>query len=173
MSYTTIEKLKYLDFIIQDYIYLSGQANVDLDKEIYNNFWQIMFSDEIVKDVTLFDLQNFLYKLFQKRKEQINELNIKSDVIFYLLVEEVTRQLCFNLISGNVRPTFGCTLNILASPDPILKKFLEDEKMYAQQGGNLLFKDMIFLEPGDEGYDEEEERDPKSYICDVYVTQIQ
>ena len=84
MSNTTIEKLKDLDFIIQDYIYLSGEKDVEFEKEIYNNFWQIMFSRDLIKRLTLFDLQNFIYKLFQKRTEQIKELNIQSGVTFYM-----------------------------------------------------------------------------------------
>lgn len=35
MSNITVEKLEDLDFVIQDYIYLSGKKDMDVEKEIY------------------------------------------------------------------------------------------------------------------------------------------
>lgn len=174
MSNTTIEKLEDLDFIIQDYIYLSGKKDVDIDKEIYNNFWEIMFSHDLTKTLTLFDLQEFIYKLFRKRTEQIKELGIDSPVTFYLWFNGIG-QLCFNLLSGeNANLPFQCSLNIVDSSDFILKKFLEEEKKAAEKGGHLLFEDMVILEPGDEGWDDESwyEDNDLEYVQDVYVTTI-
>lgn len=176
MSNTTIEKLEDLDFVIQDYIYLSGKKDVEVDKEIYNNFWQIMFSPDLIKDVTLFDLQDFVYKLFQKRTEQIKELGIESHVTFYMWFDDMIGQLCFNLLSGEAANLpFKCTLNVVDSPDFILKNFLEEEKKAVERGGHLLFEDMVILEPGDEGWDDEmwyKNSDPKDYTLDVYVITI-
>ena len=173
MSNTTIEKLEDLDFVIQDYIYLSGKKDMDVEKEIYNNFWEIMFSHDLIKTLTLFDLQDFIYKLFQKRTEQIKELGITSSVTFYMWFNDIG-QLCFNLLSGeNATLPFRCTLNIVDSSDFILKRFLEEEKKAAEKGGHLLYEDMVILEPGDEGFGEiEEEKDPKSFVLDIYVTTI-
>lgn len=176
MSNTTIEKLEDLDFIIQDYIYLSGKRDAELDREIYNNFWQIMFSQDLIKRLTLFDLQDFIYKLVEKRTEQIKELGIESGVTFYMWFDNIG-QLCFNLLSGeNANLPFRCTLNIVDSSDLILEKFLKEEKKAAEKGGHLLFEDMVILEPGDEGFDDDswyESTDSKLVVLDVYVTTIQ
>ncbi len=173
MSYTTIESFKDFNFIIQDDIYLSGKKDVDLDKEVYNNCWKFSLGDNFIKECTIVDLEKFFKLLFKQRKKQIKTLNLQSDVTFYLWIDELARQLRFNFISGkNVRPPFGCTLHILKTPDPILKKFLNDEKKYHEQGGHILFKDMKFFEPGDPGFDDIDEPDPKDWIQDVYVTTI-
>ena len=168
MSNTTIEKLEDFDFIIQDYIYLSGKAGIELDKEIYNNFWQIMFSQDLIKKLTLFDLQDFIDKLLQKRLEQIKKFDIESGVTFYMWFDPMLGQLCFNFISGkNVRPPFGCKLNIVKSSDFILKNFLEEEKKAVDKGGRLLFEDMKIIEPGDESWGDDD--DDESWIQDVYI----
>ncbi len=172
-SYTTIKKIKDFDFIIQDYIYLSGKRGFNVKNETYNNLWNIMLSDAFIKKATLADLQNFFHALLKKRKEQIKALPIKSDVTFYMWVDELGRRLCFNLVSGrNFFPPTECTLNIVKTPELILQKFLDDEKKYLAQGGHILFKDMKFFEPGDPGFDDIDEPDPKDGIQDVYVTTI-
>lgn len=172
MSNTLIEQLEDLDFVIQDYIYLSGRKGVDTEKEIYNNYWEIMFSQKLVKEMTLFDLQEFIYKLFSKREQQVKELGITSPITFYMWFNQIG-QLCFNLLSGeNINLPFRCTLKYIDSADVVLKKFLEEEKKAAEKGGHLLFEDMVILKPGDEGFGEIEEEDPLSFTQEVYATTI-
>lgn len=176
MSDTVIEKLEDLDFIIQDYIYLSGQKGVNINEETFNNMWAFSLSEDFAQSTKLIDLKKFLSDLLKRRKEQIKELNIESKITFYMWIDEMLTQLRFNFISGEVANLpFKCTLNIVDSPDFILQRFLKESKKTAEKGGGLLFEDMIILEPGDEGWDDEmwyKNSDPKDYTLDVYVITI-
>lgn len=162
MSYIGIKKLKDLDKIIADDIYISGQKLL-ISEEVYNNMWAIDFSPRLKKKCTIQDLNNFLDRLIKRRTEQIFQLDIKVSAKFYIWFDEQAYQIRFNLISGIHKDLpFGCTQNIIDQPDSIFQRFLTDSIE------NMVIE---YLEPGQ--LDEtDEEIDPKDYILDIYYVEL-
>ena len=173
MNYITIEKLEDLDQLLEMDIYLTGNHENQLEELRYNT-WEISFDYELIKQLTLSDLKNFIFDLINKRSEQVQELRISGGATFYMWFDEMSCQLCFDVLSGrNIELPFGCTVHVVKSCEIILKNFLKKAKLAADRGSHISFDDIKFLEPGDEGYGVvEEERDPKSFVGDVYVTTI-
>lgn len=163
MSYININKLKDLDKIIADDIYISGQK-ILMAEEVYNNMWIIDFSSRLKKKCTIHYLNNFLDRLIKKRTEQIAQLDIKVSAKFYMWFDEQTYQIRFNLISGiHEELPFGCTQNIISQPDSIFKRFLTESIE------NMVFE---YCEAGEFDDIDSDENDPKDYILDIYYIEL-
>jgi len=173
MNYIAIENLKDLDQLLMVDIHLTGKKE-DQEQELRYNTWEISFDNELMQHLALSDLKMFIFNLIKTRAEQVKELKLSSGATFYMWFDEMSFQLCFDVLSGrNIELPFRCTVHVVKSYETILEKFLENAKKAAERGSHIPFEDITFLEPGDEGFGEiEEEKDPKSWIQDVYVTTI-
>jgi hypothetical protein len=173
MSHYVIQKLIDFDFILNDEITLFGNTN-SIKEEIYHNMWIIDIDNDFAKKITLPDLSKFLTELLENRSQQVQEKYPTLKATFYLWYDAQSVQLRFNILSGeNIRPPFGCSINILESPLPILQTFLDDIQ---RDPHPLDFQNFKFLEPGDPGWDEFDEDEPEEDISkqtiDVYVTTL-
>ncbi|MCX5923081.1 MAG: hypothetical protein NTU89_00790 [Candidatus Dependentiae bacterium] len=166
MSHAAIKNWDELQDLLEDPIFLSGNT-FSTKEEISNNIWSITFDQDFVKTIQVKDLEKFISQLLSNRSEQINNKFNAIPATFYLWYDAQSVQLKFNILSGkNIKLPFGCKLNILNSPMPIFQKFLDE----AQAEINPLdFQNFTFLNPGDPGFEEEEE-DTIDWILDVYVT---
>lgn len=161
-----IKKLTDLEIIINDEITLFGNTT-SIKEEIYHNMWRITFDNDFIKTITKKDLFIFLEKLLEERSLQILEKYPNLKATFYIWYDELAGQLRFNILSGdNVRPPFGCTLNILKSPMPILQKFLDDMQ---SEHPPLGWENLKIINPGDPGWDEDDNDDNNDKIQNVYV----
>lgn len=172
MNYITIEKLEDLEQLLNVDIYLTEKEE-DQEEELRYNTWEISFDHELIKKLTLSELKNFIFDLINKRAEQVKELGLRQGATFYMWFDEMSCQLCFDVLSGrDIQLPFRCTVHIVKSCELILRKFLEKAKEAAERGSDIGFEDIKFLEPGDEMFGEIEEEDPKSFVQDVYVIMI-
>lgn len=166
MSSILISNLIDLEFIVNDDIYLCGSSS-GVKEEIYNNFWQISFDENLSLKLSKNDLHYFLSLLLKKRKEQIAIISNTLVVTFYMWVDEQSNQLCFNLLSGqDITLPFGCTVHVVNSVDIIFNKFI-----HVLRNPALSWNNIEIIEQGDSRWDsDEEDIDPKKYVLEVYVT---
>jgi hypothetical protein len=163
MNQIVINKLSDLNEAENASIYVSENKSL-VKAEIDHNEWALTFSENLIQKITLSDLRQFLSQLIQQRANQLAQSHITSPVTFYLWFDEQALHLCFNLISGDgMSLPFGCKLNILLSPIPILENFLSVASEIAREG-----QDITFINPGDEGWDEDDDDDNDNFILDVY-----
>ena len=123
-----MNKKKYfeeLEEIVTDSIFV-GSSETDLQKEIDTNMWRISISEDIAKQITYYDLIEFLSKVIKNRQDQIdNNTNINHGMFFYLWFDLMASQLRFNLISDvNEKLPFSCKIRILNDPKEIIDDFL-------------------------------------------------
>ena len=127
MNYSAITNMYDFEKIIESPIFIACDKEL-LDREISTNMWIISFDDRIIKEMSIDKLLKFTNNLLNKKKQQLSELNLSCDVIFYMWFDEMASQLRFNLISGlNKTLPFGCQLNIVDSPNTILAQFLQSQ----------------------------------------------
>ena len=148
--------------VITDKIVL-GSSRDDLLTETKTNQWLITLSHEQCQSLTSSDLLLLFERIIENRQQQLDQANTDYGMIFYLWFDEVALQLCFNLISdAHERLPFGCQLNVLSTPEPILERYL-----------HFSFHEVIpwsqFQEvsEGRDGKDEENE-----YVLDVYQLKL-
>jgi hypothetical protein len=113
-----------LEDITNDSIYI-GSTAADLQKEIETNMWRISISTNLVNQITTDDFNEFIYKVVENRKEQIENSSSNLGMYFYLWFDFMASQLRFNLISDiNKKLPFSCEIQILNDPKEIIDDFL-------------------------------------------------
>ncbi|GIO97188.1 hypothetical protein J14TS5_22740 [Paenibacillus lautus] len=113
-----------LQDIINDLIYI-GSSEADLQEEIETNMWRISISPELINQITTDDFNEFINKVIQNRKDQIESSSSNLGMYFYLWFDIMASQLRFNLISDiNKKLPFSCEIQILNNPREILDDFL-------------------------------------------------
>lgn len=137
INYINIEKVSDLEQLFDVNIFLSGDT-LQEQKETYENGWGIIIDYELAKKITTDDLAEFILELVAVRTKQVLMINPALKAILYFWFDELALQLCFNILSEENRSLpFGCKINIVDSPYPILKHFLKvvyDNALY----GNYL-----------------------------------
>ena len=121
---TKEEFLKYIEDIIDDKIFIGSSAD-DLEQEIRNNMWCISISQDTSQQLSIKDLNNFLNKVIENRKQQIRQQETIWGMRFYLWFDSQAGQLRFNLISlcHNELP-FKSKLRFVESLNEIIEDFL-------------------------------------------------
>lgn len=113
-----------LEDITNDSIYI-GSTAADLQKEIETNMWRISISTNLVNQITTDDFNEFIYKVVENRKDQIENSSSNLGMYFYLWFDFMASQLRFNLISDiNKKLPFSCEIQILNDPKEIIDDFL-------------------------------------------------
>lgn len=108
----------------EDAIFI-GSSLDDLPAEIRTNQWLLTLSQEQCEYLTTADLLHLFVKIVANRQRQLDQAGCDHGMIFYLWFDEQALQLRFNLISDfHERLPFGCQLNILPTPEPILDRYL-------------------------------------------------
>jgi len=111
--------------VVADTIFI-GSSRDDLLTEIRTNMWRITLSQVQCEALTTSDLLNLFVKIVENRQQQLNQVNIDHGVIFSLWFDEQALQFRFHLVSDfHERLPFGCQLNILPTPEPILDRYLQ------------------------------------------------
>jgi hypothetical protein len=99
MNYLEFEDIKDLEFILSSDIFLSGITTL-IDEEISNNMWCIAASSENIKKISVKKLNDFFDRLLEKRKRQIQELNITYGAVFYIWFEQDVKEIISDFISS-------------------------------------------------------------------------
>lgn len=167
MSHIVINTLADLQYVLQGSICITGDESC-MQEEIYHNMCALTFSEDLILTIQIEDLQTFLADLLIQRNAQVCAQNPTTPATFYLWFDEQTLQLRFNLLSGADRALpFGCTVNQMDTPEPILQNFITTTRRVMVEG------DVIeYFEPGDEGFDDDADEDPKKYVLDVYAVTL-
>jgi len=161
INYLLVNDVRDFEEIIESPIFIGCDKKL-LDKEISHNMWVISFDNKIIKSVSIDTLLEFIQKLLNKRKQQLSELNIFCPVIFYMWFDEMASQLRFNIISYfNEKLPFGCTTNIINSPNPILQAFLA-----SQENPEISWNEF------EEIIDDTDDIEEKTFILDIFVKQL-
>lgn len=164
----SIEKITDLYQVFEEPIYLSGKTSHDqFYKELYANSWGIIVEDEFAKKIKADDIAEFISDLVKFRSKEISMIKPTPHATLYFWFDQQALQLCFNILSGAKRKLpFGCKINIIDSPYPILKEFITVARNNALYGNYLGITKI--LEKGDPGYGDDFEIDPDKFIPNVW-----
>src|SRR5687768_17499019 len=117
MNIITISDLDQLNLITNDLLCLSGKQT----EETYHNMWCISLESNLVENVTLEQLKDFVDTLIKKKEPQLKKINFSKNAVFYMWFDQQALQLRFNIITGDVQSLpFGCKIKLYAIPEPIL-----------------------------------------------------
>jgi len=158
MNIVTIHRLDDLQEIVDELPHILNK----ISEETYHNMWCIRLDHDFICSITLKDLTFFLNRLIQERTRQIDFMNLKNDIIFYMWFDEQTLQLRFNIISGNLSSLpFRCKTRVIDTPKSILSNFINTSKNITLSGDHTEFFDI------EDDWDQDD--DEKDYILDVFV----
>ena len=98
----------------------------------------LTFEDDLIKKVLITSCQ-FLSQLLRKHQAQLNQIDSHQSATFYLWFDEQALQLRFNLLFGSdLTLPFRSKINVIDSPNPILKDFITTRAYLLLQKGMLL-----------------------------------
>lgn len=153
MNYVLINDKSNFEEVLNCTLLITGDEN-RMHDEIFENMWAITLTEQMAKAIDSKYLMNFIETLIETRKKQLSG----KPATFYLWLDDVIGQLRFNVLSTHRRPPFECTLNLLDSPQEILKKFLKSNR------GEIPWGELEVIE-GD--FDDDDEHN--DYVQSVYV----
>jgi hypothetical protein len=161
INFTTIHSLQNFKQIIESPIFITCDKRLQ-NVEISTNMWAISIDFKTLKHMSVDNLLEFIRTLLNKKKQQISQLNISCSVIFYMWFDEMATQLRFNVISGfDEKLPFGCEVNIVNSPDFILKNFLK-----SQRNPEITWSEL------EEVMNDSDDIDENHFVLDVFVVQL-
>jgi len=165
-----IKKITDLYQIFGESIYLSGKITEDnMYKELYANSWGIIVDDELAKTIKIDELAEFISDLVKFRSKEISMIKPTPKATLYFWFDEMALQLCFNILSGENRDLpFGCKVNFVDSPYPILNLFLKIAYNNALYGNYLGITKMIEKDDPDFYENNDFEVNFNSIIIDVW-----
>jgi hypothetical protein len=110
---------------ISDPIYLTDKTD-EINEEINYNFWILSAPTDIISQITITDFLEFIQKVKDNYKYQLDKSQLNIDLIFYLWFDEMAGQLCFNFINSNHdKLPFGCRLIMTDRPEEIVDQYLK------------------------------------------------
>ncbi len=110
---------------ISDPVYLTEKTD-EINEEIYYNLWYLSAPTDILSQTTTTDFLEFIQKVKDNYKCQLDKSHLAIDLIFYLWFDEMAGQLCFNFINSNHdKLPFGCKLKITDRPEEIVDQYLK------------------------------------------------
>lgn len=128
---TVASKVDLLE-VIATPIVITNNIGIETDC----NMWAIGISDNLIDNLSVKDLEDFVSKLLENRSNQLKALGVNQVVTFYLWFDAQALQLRFNLISSTNKPLpFGCRIICLKTCTPILQDFITTIKkiMFQQE----------------------------------------
>lgn len=111
---------------ISEPIYLTDRTD-EVNEEIKYNHWILTAPSDIIAQTTAADLLEFIQKVKDNYKSQLDKSSLDIDLTFYLWFEE-PGELCFNFINSNHDSLpFGCKLKYTDRPEEIVDEFLKSK----------------------------------------------
>ena len=110
---------------ISEPIYLTDKTS-EINAEINSNNWILSAPMDIISQTTTTDFLEFIQKVKDNYKNQLDKSTLDIDLIFYMWYDEMAGQLRFNFINSNhSKLPFGCKLTHLDRPEEIVDKYLK------------------------------------------------
>jgi hypothetical protein len=111
---------------ISEPIYLTDKTD-EVNEEIKHNHWVLTVPSDIVAQTTTADFLEFIEKVKDNYKSQLDKSSLDIDLTFYLWFEE-PGELCFNFINSNHEGLpFGCKLKYTDKPEEIVDEYLKSK----------------------------------------------
>ena len=108
---------------ISDSVYLTEKTD-EVNEEIKHNHWVLTAPSNIISQTTATDFLDFIQKVKDHFKRQLDNSLLDIDLIFYLRFEQ-PGELCFNFINSNHDTLpFGCKLKFTDRPEKIVDEYL-------------------------------------------------
>jgi hypothetical protein len=112
---------------ISESLYLTDKTD-EVNEEINNNHWILSFPEVMVSQSTTNDFLEFLQKVKDNSKFQLDKSQLDVDLIFYLWFDEMVGQLSFNFINSNhEKLPFSCKLKYTEKPEEIVDQYLKSK----------------------------------------------
>ena len=110
---------------ISEPLYLTDKTD-EVNEEVKFNYWQLGIPDDVLAETTVADLLEFIQLVKSNYRIQLNKSDFNIDLIFYLWVDEMVGQICFNFINSNhERLPFGCQLKFTDNAEDIIAKYFK------------------------------------------------
>jgi len=169
-----IKEVTDLYQIFEESIYLSGKMTQDdMYKELYANSWGIIIDYELAKKITSDELAEFISDLIKFRSQEILMIKPISKATLYFWFDHQALQLCFNILSGKNRDLpFGCKVNFVDYPYPILNLFLKVAYNNALHGNYLGITEIIENDNQKFIENDDYEVNLENFIIDVWKTTL-
>jgi hypothetical protein len=127
MTTNKTEFFNYLSSQISEPIYLTDNTG-DVNEEIKNNCWFLSTPSDIIAQSTTTDFLEFIQKVKDNYKSQLDNSHLNIDLIFYLWFDEMAGQLRFNFINSNhSRLPFSCKLKYTDTPKEIVDQYMKSK----------------------------------------------
>ena len=111
---------------ISEPIYLTDKTD-EVNEEIKHNHWVLEAPSDIVAQTTTAEFLEFIQKVKDNYKSQLDKSSLNIDLTFYLWFEE-PGELCFNFINSNHdKLPFGCKLKFTDRPEEIVDEYLKSK----------------------------------------------
>jgi hypothetical protein len=111
---------------ISEPMYLTDKTD-EVNEEIKHNHWVLTVPSDIVAQTTTADFLEFIQKVKDNYKSQLDKSPLDIDLTFYLWFEELG-ELCFNFINSNHDSLpFGCKLKYTDRPEEIVDEYLKSK----------------------------------------------
>ncbi len=109
---------------ISEPMYLTDKTD-EINEEIKHNHWVLTVPSDIAAQTTTAEFLEFIQKVKDNYKSQLDKSPLDIDLTFYLWFEE-PGELCFNFINSNhdLLP-FGCKLKYTDRPEEIVDEYLK------------------------------------------------
>lgn len=112
---------------ISEPLYLTDKTS-EVNEEINYNHWILSASADIISQTTTIDFLEFIQKVKDNYKNQLDKSQLDIDLIFYLWFDEMAGQLHFNFINSNHdKLPFGCKLKYTDRPEEIVDQYLKSK----------------------------------------------
>jgi hypothetical protein len=126
----TINKTNFFNDLssqISEPLYLTEKTD-EINEEINHNYWSLSAPTDIISQTTTTDFLEFIQKVKDNYKNQLDKSHLDIDLIFYLWFEEMSGQLSFNFINSNHdKLPFGCKLKHINRPEDIIEQYLKSK----------------------------------------------
>ncbi len=111
---------------ISEPMYLTDKTD-EVNEEIKHNHWVLTVPADIVAQTTTAEFLEFIQKVKDNYKSQLDKSPLDIDLTFYLWFEE-PEGLCFNFINSNHDSLpFGCKLKYTDRPEEIVDEYLKSK----------------------------------------------
>ena len=111
---------------ISEPMYLTDKTD-EVNEEIKHNHWVLTVPSDIVAQTTTAEFLEFIQKVKDNYKSQLDKSPLDIDLTFYLWFEE-PGELCFNFINSNHDTLpFGCKLKYTDRPEEIVDEYLKSK----------------------------------------------
>jgi hypothetical protein len=109
---------------IAEPIYLTNRTD-EVTEEIKYNCWALSAPADIESQTTALDFLEFIQKVKDSYKNQLDNSQLDIDLIFYLWFDAMAGQIRFNFINSNHdQLPFGCKLKFTERPEEIIMQYL-------------------------------------------------